>query len=117
MKRISILVGAVFAGAAVSFSARAEVRGWLDWRGPNQNGFSAEKNLPDKIAAKDALWTADFPGASTPVIANGKLYIMGFLGSGPELREGVAAFDAETGKNLWQHLEKPHDVELAVGDD
>ena len=35
---------------------------------------------------------------STPVIANGKLYIMGYLGEGPDLDEGVACFDAETGK-------------------
>ena len=45
--------------------------------------------------AKKALWTADFPGQSAPVIANGKLYIMGFEGEGPDLQEGVACFDAE----------------------
>ena len=83
-------------------SATAAVRGWLSWRGPQQNGTSEEKGLPDKLAVKEALWTADFPGGSTPVIAHGKLYIMGYLGDGPELQEGVACFDAETGKKLWQ---------------
>lgn len=87
------------------FTSHAAVRGWLSWRGPNQNGTSTEKGLPDKIAVKEALWTADFPGASTPVIANGKLYIMGYLGDGPELQEGVACFDAETGKKLWEQLD------------
>src|SRR5690349_14760277 len=106
MKRTSILVASVLAGALLSFTAQAgPFSGWLNWRGPNQNGFSAEKNLPGKISAKDALWTADFPGASTPVIANGKLYVMGYLGSGPELQEGVACFDANTGKKIWQYLE------------
>jgi outer membrane protein assembly factor BamB len=38
------------------------------------------------------------------VIANGKVYIMGYQGEGPQLQEGVACFDAETGKKLWQHL-------------
>src|SRR5262245_55397943 len=85
-------------------SATAAVRGWLSWRGPQQNGTSQEKGLPDKLAAKEPLWTADFPGGSTPVIANGKLYIMGYLGDGPELQEGVACFNAETGKKLWQAL-------------
>jgi outer membrane protein assembly factor BamB len=80
------------------------VQGWLDWRGPFQTGVSLEKGLPDKVDAKAALWTADFPGQSAPVIANGKLYIMGFLGEGPELQEGVACFDAETGKLLWKQL-------------
>ncbi len=63
-----------------------------------------EKGLPDKMDAKKALWTADFPGQSSPVIANGKLYIMGFDGEGPDLQEGVACFDAETGKMLWKQL-------------
>ncbi len=80
------------------------VQGWLDWRGPLQTGVSLEKGLPDKLDAKAPLWTADFPGQSAPVIANGKLYIMGYLGEGPELQEGVACFDAETGKMLWKQL-------------
>jgi outer membrane protein assembly factor BamB len=82
----------------------AGVHGWLDWRGPEQTGVSRETGLPDKIDAKAALWTVDFPGQSAPVIANDKLYIMGFEGEGPELQEGVACFDAETGKLVWKHL-------------
>jgi outer membrane protein assembly factor BamB len=90
--------------ACLSTRANAEVRGWLNMRGPQQTGLSLEKNLPDKLATKDALWVADFPGQSTPVIANGKLYIMGYLGEGSDMQEGVACFDAETGKKLWQKL-------------
>ena len=80
----------------------SDVRGWLSWRGPQQNGSSLEKNLPDQLDVKGALWVADFPGQSTPVIANGKVYIMGYLGEGADLQEGVACFDAETGKKLWE---------------
>ncbi|MBI4327427.1 MAG: PQQ-binding-like beta-propeller repeat protein, partial [Chloroflexi bacterium] len=80
----------------------APAHGWLSWRGPQQNGVSLETGLPDTLAVKDALWTADFPGASTPVIANGRLYIMGYQGQGPELKEGVACFDAETGQKRWE---------------
>ena len=81
------------------------ISGWLDWRGPNHNGTTDEKGLPEKVDAKAALWTANFPGQSAPVIADGKLYINGYVGDGPDLREGVTCFDAETGKELWQHLE------------
>src|SRR6266567_2511574 len=80
----------------------AEVHGWLSWRGLQQNGASLEKNLPDRVMVKEALWVADFPGQSTPVIANGKVYIMGYLGEAADLQEGVACFDAETGKKLWE---------------
>lgn len=89
---------------APAANSAGAVQGWLDWRGPLQTGVSLEKGLPDKLDAKAALWTADFPGQSAPVIANGKLYIMGYLGEGPELQEGVACFDAESGKMLWKQL-------------
>jgi outer membrane protein assembly factor BamB len=85
-------------------AAAGGVQGWLDWRGPFQTGVSLEKGLPEKIDAKAALWTADFPGQSAPVIANGKLYIMGYQGEGADLQEGVACFDAESGKMLWKQL-------------
>lgn len=78
--------------------------GWLNWRGPSQDGTSPETGLPDKVDANAPLWTADFPGQSAPVIFNGKLYVNGYLGDGPELQEGVACFDAETGKMLWKQM-------------
>jgi outer membrane protein assembly factor BamB len=102
-KRIPILFAVVYLLATLAGGA-APVSGWLNWRGPEQSGASRETGLPAKLAADQTLWTADFPGASTPVIANGKLYIMGYLGEGPDLQEGVACFDAVTGKKLWQHL-------------
>ena len=89
---------------AKAASEKEGVNGWLDWRGPLQTGVSLETGLPEKVDAKAALWTADFPGQSAPVIANGKLYIMGYLGEGAELQEGVGCFDAETGKPLWKQL-------------
>ena len=100
------LPGILLAGALLSSASlpAAPVRGWLAARGPQQNGTSLEKNLPDRIVAKEALWVADFPGQSTPVIANGRVYIMGYVGNGPDLQEGVTCFDAETGKQLWQRL-------------
>ncbi|HEY1172128.1 MAG TPA: PQQ-binding-like beta-propeller repeat protein [Verrucomicrobiae bacterium] len=85
-------------------SASAAVGGWLNWRGPNQNGTSDERGLPDALDPKKPLWVANFRGQSTPVIADGKLYIMGYIDNGPDLQEGVTCFDAETGKQLWQHL-------------
>jgi outer membrane protein assembly factor BamB len=91
------------AGPAGKAGAATEA-GWLSWRGPEQTGVSRETGLPDKVAAGDALWVNDFPGQSAPVIAQGRIYAMGYLGQGPDLQEGVACFEAETGKKLWQHL-------------
>ena len=89
---------------ALAETGTGEVRGWLNWRGPQQTGSSRETGLPDKVATNQALWVAEFPGQCAPVIANGKLYIMGYLGEGADLQEGVACFDAETGQKMWQRL-------------
>ncbi|MEY2407846.1 MAG: hypothetical protein QOF48_516 [Verrucomicrobiota bacterium] len=89
----------------VSVPLHGAVRGWLDWRGPDQNGSTRETGLPEKVDAKSPLWVADFPGQSSPVIADGHLYINGFLGEGTDLQEVVACFDAETGAKQWEHRE------------
>jgi outer membrane protein assembly factor BamB len=99
---LSVLLG----GSAGWSAAPTAVQGWLDWRGPTQNGVSRETGLPSTLQVEQGnlLWTADFPGKSSPVLANGRLYIMGYLGEGPELQEGVACYDAETGRLLWSRL-------------
>jgi outer membrane protein assembly factor BamB len=94
----------VLAGSGLVAGAAEAPRGWLSWRGPEQCGYSRETGLPDKVSAQETIWRADFPGQAAPVIANGKLYAIGYTGQGPDLQEGVTCFDAETGKQLWQHL-------------
>lgn len=96
-------VGATLLAVALAAGA---ADGWLSWRGPGQMGVSLETGLPEKLELKGEShrWTAAFPGKSTPVVADGRLYIMGYLGEGPDLQEGVACFDAETGQKLWQQL-------------
>jgi outer membrane protein assembly factor BamB len=98
-------IAASLAAALTSSSLRAEVTGWLSWRGPDQNSVSTEKGLPTTADAKSPLWSADFPGQSTPVIADGRVYINGYQGDGTDLREFTACFDADTGKLLWSHAE------------
>jgi outer membrane protein assembly factor BamB len=104
MKR-KLQVGLSLLGVLLAnFNLGAVPTGWFNWRGPNQNGSSAEKNLPDTLDAAHPLWTADFPGMSTVVAFNGCVYIMGYVGQGADLSEGVTCFDAETGQKIWQKL-------------
>lgn len=83
---------------------RAGVTGWLNWRGPSGTGVSMETGLPDKWALGGAndLWHIDLAGGGTPVIANGKVYAMGYQGVGPDLQEVLICADAETGKKQWE---------------
>ena len=93
--------GAVAAFALTLISSNAApVSGWLAWRGPEQCGVSRETGLPDKLIASNALWTADYPGQSTPVIHEGRLYINGYLGDAEDLQEAITCFDAETGREV-----------------
>jgi outer membrane protein assembly factor BamB len=82
----------------------SRVTGWLDWRGPQQDGTSLEKGLPDTWALGGAndLWSIDLAGGGTPVIAGGRLYAFGYQGQGPDLQEVLLCADAETGKKVWE---------------
>src|SRR5579859_3056299 len=103
--RLTATAGALVIGFAAALPLEAgPVHGWLSWRGPEQTGVSRETGLPDKVSAQDALWVADFPGQAAPVVAEGKLYAMGYLGEKADLQEGVACFDPESGAKAWQQL-------------
>jgi outer membrane protein assembly factor BamB len=100
------VLSALVVSAAVAGGGKApKAVGWTHWRGPLQTGVSLEKNLPEKVDLQggNLLWTMDVSGRGTPVIANGKIFILGYSGEGPELQETIIAADAETGKKLWEH--------------
>ena len=101
MKRLFVSAAVALLALSPSYAAT----GWLTWRGPSGTSVSTEQGLPTKPDAKSPLWSVDFPGQSTPAIADGKLYINGYQGDGQDLQEITACFDAETGKELWRHGE------------
>lgn len=78
---------------------------WPSWRGPNQNGVSTETGLIStwSVDGENLIWKADFIGRSTPIVMNGRVYVIGRVGEGLTRQEQVACFDAQTGKMLWEH--------------
>ncbi len=81
---------------------------WPQFRGPQRNGISAETPLTDWPSdGPKVLWKASLGlGFSSFVIADGRLFTMGH----PEdEKDCVYAFDATTGKPLWEHR---YDAEL-----
>ncbi len=97
---------AVFALALASGGLRPPLAGAADWpqfRGPNGGGVSAEKGLPVEWGKdKGVKWKADLPGrgVSSPVVANGRVYVTCSSGKRDD-RLHVLCFDAATGKPLW----------------
>ena len=93
----------------LNLSTQAQVTGWLNWRGPQQNGVSLETGLPEIIEASAPLWTAPIHSRGTPLLVHtlqgDRLYVWGYLAEREHLREGLFCLDADTGKLIWQHLE------------
>src|SRR5574341_1024450 len=83
----------------------AKATDWPNCRGPNQNGASPETGLIStwSLNGENLAWKADFIGRSTPVIMNGRVYVIGRAGEGLKRQEQVACFDAQTGKMVWEH--------------
>ncbi|MFQ5504146.1 MAG: PQQ-binding-like beta-propeller repeat protein [Planctomycetota bacterium] len=93
-------------GAALDRKAdREEIRGWLSWRGPAQNGTSPERDLPDRVTldGRPPSWTHALAGRGTPVIANGRVYTLGYEGERAELQELLVCLDEQSGRRIWEH--------------
>jgi len=87
----------LLAGAA---GARAD--DWPQFRGPNSSGMArTTQALPVTFSATDNVrWQANVgDGAGGAVVAAGRLFVSGM--TGPET-VSLFAFDAATGKKLWQ---------------
>jgi outer membrane protein assembly factor BamB len=91
-------------------SSAAFAEDWIHWRGPMETGASPDTNLPDKFSLdpnapnSNLLWKAPYGCRSTPLIMDGKVFIIG--DDPPEgITEGerVVAFDLNTGKMLWEY--------------
>jgi outer membrane protein assembly factor BamB len=79
--------------------APATAADWPQWLGPKRDGSSPEKLSPWKGELK-ALWRAPVgDGHSSPVIANGKVYLHAKVKD--KSAEELICFDAKTGKRLW----------------
>jgi outer membrane protein assembly factor BamB len=97
----------VWVAAAALVPATAVLSGsdWPDWRGPARTGASTETGLPDRWspAGENLAWRVPIGGRSSPVVFGDRLYLQTSSGSGPTLQERVIAFNADTGKQLWEH--------------
>jgi outer membrane protein assembly factor BamB len=103
LKRALLL--SAFASAVLVNVPPALASDWAEWRGPARDGISHEKNLPAKWspAGENLSWKAPYGGRSTPVVFGDRLYLLNATGKGPTLQERLVAFNADTGKVLWEH--------------
>jgi outer membrane protein assembly factor BamB len=89
-------------------TSAAQAADWIHWRGPEQNGHSLVKGLPESFEVNQPgkgglIWKQPFGGRSAPLVMNGRLYMIGgYDMSKPTEGERVLCFDAETGAKKWE---------------
>jgi outer membrane protein assembly factor BamB len=103
MKRTGLLLSALLA-----FTASAGAANWSFWRGPEQIGVSRERDLPDTFSVSpkkpvNILWRAPYGSITTPIVQDGQVYLINKVGEGPTQQERVQAFNATTGKLVWEY--------------
>jgi outer membrane protein assembly factor BamB len=105
MKTLSKLFGCAFVIGTLTFATnilRAE--NWPQWRGPNYDGSSGEKNLPAQFSkTSNVKWKASLPGpsAATPIIWGDRIFVSSTDQRTKTLR--ALCLDRKSGKELWNH--------------
>src|SRR5262249_39804626 len=102
---LGLCLASVHSLIAILPAARLAAAGdWPPFRGPGGTAVSEERALPTRWGPEhNVRWKADLPGRglSGPVVARGRVYVTACTGALQD-RLHVLAFDAATGKRLWQ---------------
>lgn len=104
----AVSFGMALGGIAAAAEPAADPLDWAHWRGPEMNGISREKGLPDNWSpeGENLIWKSEkLATRSTPIIMRGRLYTI--CRSNPETtKEGekVVCADANTGEILWESV-------------
>ena len=91
---------------------RAQSPAWPQWRGPSRDGVAPASAPATWPAALTQRWKVNVgSGYSTPIVADGKVFIHARTGE----RESVTAYDASSGRQLWQDAyDAPYKVNSAA---
>src|SRR5438445_7761423 len=104
-QRTPVLITILLTCSAAFAQQIGSVGDWPDWRGPDRDGTSKEKGLPEKwsLSGQNLAWKAPYGGRSTPIVVGDRLYLQNSAGTGKTQQERVMCFNADTGKLLWEY--------------
>ncbi len=94
--------------SVAALCAAAQAGDWVHWRGPSQNGASYDTGIPEKFSLdandpkSNLLWRKPYGCRSTPLIINGRVYLIRNMGEGLNEGEGITCLDAKTGDLVWE---------------
>ena len=100
--RLSLVLSFALVAPAAALLSGSD---WPEWRGPARTGVSDEKGLPSTWSptGENLAWKVPYGGRSSPVVFGDRLYLQNTSGAGAGMQERVMAFNADTGKLLWEH--------------
>ena len=100
---------------ALVLAAPLHAADWLQFRGPNASGISAEA-VPVTWSDSEHLgWKLALPGAgsSSPIVVGNAVFVTCYTGEGATVERHLLRVDRDTGKVVWQksvpvwHVEDP----------
>ncbi len=97
------LASGLLIAATISITVPAFASSWPNWRGPEGNGVSLDKNLPLKWSNKENVrWRVELPGPgnSSPIVWGDRVFVAQAVEK--ENRRTLMCFDRANGKLLWQ---------------
>ena len=96
--------GITAALAALCLVAAARAEDWPQWRGPRRDGVWRETGILQSFPPEGLkiLWRVPVgTGFSSPVVAQGRVYVTDSHVTRTNARENVRCLDAATGKAIW----------------
>jgi outer membrane protein assembly factor BamB len=84
---------------------------WPQWRGPHRDGVWNETGILETFPRKGlkVRWRVLVgPGWSSPVVAQGRVYLTDSQLIRPQAKERILCFAEETGKALWSYAYEVH---------
>jgi outer membrane protein assembly factor BamB len=88
-------------------SAAVRAEDWPQWRGPNRDSVCSDTRLLESFPAEGLKVRWRVPvgwGFSSPVVAQGRVYLADSAVVKPKAKERVHCFDESTGATLWSHV-------------
>ena len=105
--RRTLLQTAAALGLTLLLSAATWAEDWPQWRGPNRDGVWNDTGIMETFPPRGlkVSWRAPVGrGWSSPIVAQGRVYLTDVQASRPAAQERVLCFDATNGKLLWSHV-------------
>ena len=94
--------------ACISISGVALGANWSQWLGSDRNGITTESSGWPSSWPPKMIWSKNIgSGCTSPIMVDGKLYVMGWQGEGdlgknPIGIDTLYCLEAQTGKELWK---------------